>query len=192
MYSMVKIYQEKEQKVLRMKAKEVLLKDIGSKKIKKIISDMKKALSTQDDGVAIAAPQIGESLRIIAISGKVKDIIAGVENIENLKKTKNPDEVFINPKILRASREKNSMEEGCLSVRWLYGKVKRSAKVEIEAYDEKGKKVRRGASGLLAQIFQHEVDHLEGVLFIDKAKDIHEFMPETAGVREELKRNANN
>lgn len=187
---MVKIYQEKENKTLRMRAKEVPLKEIGAKKIKKIISDMKKALSTQDDGVAIAAPQIGESLKIIVISGKVKDIIAGVENIENLKKTKNLDEVFINPKILRSSREKNSMEEGCLSVRWLYGKVKRSAKVEITAYDEGGKKVQRGASGLLAQIFQHEIDHLEGVLFIDKAKDVHEFMPETAGIREDLKRNA--
>ncbi len=171
---MVKIVQEKGGKVLRLKAKPVPVKEISSKKVQKIIADMKKALSSQDDGVAIAAPQIGESIRLIVISGKVKAIIAGENEIEN----KYPDEVFVNPVIIRSSRDKNIMEEGCLSVRWLYGKVKRSAKVEVEGYDENGKKVRRGASGLMAQVFQHEVDHLDGVLFIDKAKDVHEWVPE--------------
>jgi peptide deformylase len=171
---MVKILQEKQSKILRSKAAPVLIKDIPSKKIQKTISDMKKALAGQDDGVAIAAPQIGVSKRIIVISGKVKAIIAG----ENEQTVKYPDETFINPNIIRSSKEKSIMEEGCLSVRWLYGKVKRSAKVEIEGYNENGKKVRRGASGLMAQIFQHECDHLEGILFIDKAKDLHEWAPE--------------
>lgn len=170
---MVKIYQEKETKILRGKAKPVLIKDIPTKKIQKIISDMKKALATQDDGVAIAAPQIGQDLRIFVVAGKTKAIIAN----EDEKTSKYTDEVFINPEIIKSSREKNIMEEGCLSVRWLYGKVKRSAKVEISAYDEHGKKIRRGASGLMAQIFQHEIDHLEGILFTDKAKDVHEWNP---------------
>ena len=65
-------------------------------------------------------------------------------------------------------------EEGCLSVRWLYGKVVRSSRVTLHAYSEKGEKIERGASGLLAQIFQHEVDHLNGILFIDKAKEVWE------------------
>ncbi len=69
------------------------------------------------------------------------------------------------------------MPEGCLSVRWLYGKTLRSKKASIEAYNEKGKKIRRGASQLLAQIFQHETDHLKGVLFIDHAEDIREELP---------------
>ncbi len=176
---MVKIVQEKDGKVLRLKAKNVPIKDISSKEVKKIIADMKKALSSQDDGVAITASQIGESIRVIDISGKVKAIIAR----ENETEINYPDEVFINPVILRSSRAKAEMEEGCLSVRWLYGKVRRSAKVEVEGYDENGKKVRRGATGLMAQIFQHEVDHLDGVLFIDKAKDVHEWVPE-----KELKR----
>lgn len=180
---MVKIYQEGETKVLRNKAKPVHIKDISSKKIKKIISDMKKALKGQDDGVAIAAPQIGIGLRIIIISGRAKTIIEGGDETN----PKYPDEVFINPVILKASRDKGEMEEGCLSVRWLYGKVKRSSKVEVEGYDENGKKIRRGASGLLAQIFQHEVDHLEGILFTDKADEVHEWIPEGVKVKQKTK-----
>ncbi len=171
---MIKIFQEKSAPILRQTAKAVALKDIDSAKVKKIIADMKKALASQDDGVAIAAPQIGQALRIIVISGKVKAFI----NNENEHEHKYPDEVFINPAIKRFSREKQVVEEGCLSVRWLYGKVKRSAKADVEALDEKGKKVRRGATGLLAQIFQHEIDHLEGKLFIDTATDVHEWKPE--------------
>ena len=68
-------------------------------------------------------------------------------------------------------------EEGCLSVRYLYGKVKRSVKATIEAYDENGKRHTFGASGLLAQIFQHEMDHLSGVLFTDTAIDVEEIIP---------------
>ena len=72
------------------------------------------------------------------------------------------------------SREKEWMPEGCLSVRPLYGKTFRSVKATVVAYDENGKKFTRGASGLLAQIFQHETDHLKGILFIDHAKDVKE------------------
>ena len=160
--------------MLRGKAKPVPVKEIGSKKIQKIVSDMKKALASQDDGVAIAAPQIGEALRIFVVAGKTKAIIAN----EDEKVSKYPDEVFINPEIVKTSKQKADVEEGCLSVRWLYGKVKRSVKVELVAHDENGKKIKRGASGLLAQIFQHECDHLEGILFTDKAKDVHEWNPE--------------
>ena len=73
---------------------------------------------------------------------------------------------------------KDWLVEGCLSVRWLYGSTHRSRKATITAYDEKGKKFQRGAAGLLAQIFQHETDHLKGVLFIDHAKDIKEELPQ--------------
>ncbi len=70
------------------------------------------------------------------------------------------------------------MPEGCLSVRWFYGEVERSTNATIEAYDENAKKFTRGAGGLLAQIFQHETDHLNGILFIDKAKNIVDMPPE--------------
>ena len=88
------------------------------------------------------------------------------------------DLVFINPEIVKASKEKKEVDEGCLSVRWLYGKVRRSARVTLRAYNEKGERIERGASGLLAQIFQHEVDHLNGILFTDKAKEVWEMSEE--------------
>ncbi len=165
-------------KALREKAKEVPIHEITGKKIQKVISDMKKALLSQEDGVAIAAPQIGEELRIFVVSGRAFDIGNG-DYEENKDKPIAADIVFINPVITRLSREKEEMDEGCLSVRYLYGKVKRSTKASIVAYDENGKKFTRGASGLLAQIFQHETDHLDGVLFIDKAKDVVNLPPKT-------------
>ena len=70
------------------------------------------------------------------------------------------------------------MPEGCLSVRWLYGKVSRAEKARVRAYDETGKLFEMGGSGLLAQVFQHETDHLNGVLFVDTAIDIEDLPPE--------------
>jgi len=163
---MAKILQ-KEEKVLREIAKEIPEGEIKSKKIQKIISDMKSLLAKEPDGVAIAAPQIGAPFRIFVVSGKVRSFIEKTSE-------EYPDSVFINPKITKLSKDKKLMEEGCLSVRYLYGKVRRSNKASVEAYDENGKFFKRGASGLLAQIFQHECDHLDGVLFIDKARDLEE------------------
>ena len=71
-------------------------------------------------------------------------------------------------------------DEGCLSVDTWYGKTKRAQKVTIRAYDENGKAIERGASGLLAQIFQHEIDHLNGVLFTDHATDLVQLPVEAA------------
>lgn len=174
---------QKEDVVLRQNAEEVPLDQIGSPKIKKILKEMSDALKSQSDGVAIAAPQIGYSLRIFVVSGKIfdKEFVGGEDLPEIPKKTekneKTPDLVFINPKISKLSQEKSWIPEGCLSVRWLYGKTYRSKKATVSAYDENGKKFSRGASGLLAQIFQHETDHLNGTLFIDHAKDIKEEKP---------------
>ena len=77
---------------------------------------------------------------------------------------------------LSTKKDKKFMDEGCLSVRPFYGKVRRATKATVEAYNEEGKKFTFGGSGLLANIFQHEIDHLDGILFIDKAKDINEVM----------------
>ena len=166
----------KDEKILRAIAKPVKVADIGTAKFNAILKDMKEALNSQDDGVAIAAPQIGVSLRIFIVSGKILDR-TDTEESEKESKKEHPDLVFINPKITKLSRKKNALEEGCLSVRYLYGKVSRSEKATVEALDEKGKKFIRGASGLLAQIFQHETDHLDGVLFTDKAKELREILP---------------
>jgi peptide deformylase len=164
--------------VLRKKAVEVAVSNIGKPKIKKIIKDMEEALHLQDDGVAIAAPQIAVPLRIFIVSGRVfdEDFIRGrIPKLDEAsKKIRHPDLVFINPVIKKISRDRKLMLEGCLSVRPLYGKVRRATRLTIEAYNEHGNKISRDGSGLLAHIFQHEIDHLEGILFIDKAKDLHE------------------
>jgi len=152
-------------KILREKTKKIPLKDFSSAKMKKTIKNMKEILDMQKDGVALAAPQIGESMRLFILSDKAYKI-DGIEN------TKSKNLVFINPEIIKESKKKKWLEEGCLSVRGLVGKVKRSTNCTVEAYDENGKKFTRGAGGLLAQAFQHEIDHLNGILFIDKAKDL--------------------
>ncbi|MCF7834174.1 MAG: peptide deformylase [Candidatus Pacebacteria bacterium] len=181
--------------VLRKIAEEVPIEEITSLKIQNVLKEMREALASQNDGVAIAAPQIGYSLSIFVVSGKIfnEDFVRFAkevdpenstekitdENIQdqNIETPQIPDLIFINPKISKLSRDKEWLPEGCLSVRWLYGKVLRSIKATVTAYDENGKKFTRGASGLLAQIFQHETDHLKGKLFIDTAKDIHDEPP---------------
>ncbi len=163
--------------VLRETARTIPLEDIKTPKIQKILEDMKIALDAQEDGVAIAAPQIGVPLRIFVVSKKVELFAHEHENLSDKEKAKFEDEVYINPEIKKLSRQKNRLDEGCLSVRYLYGKVERSEKATVTAYNEKGKKITKGASGLLAQIFQHETDHLNGILFVDKADDIVSIPP---------------
>jgi len=185
---MIRNIVQKEDKVLRQNAKEIPVHEIASPKIQKILKEMSISLKSQDDGVAIAAPQIGYALRIFVVSGKIfeenfvkerEERLSGKKTINSVTKTQkeSKDLVFINPKISKLSHEKEWVPEGCLSVRWLYGKTHRSKKATITAYDKNGKKFTRGASGLLAQIFQHETDHLNGILFIDHAKDIIEEIP---------------
>ena len=169
---------QKENMILREKSQDIPIEKITSPKIQKIIMKMKEVLDSQDDGVAIAAPQIGVPLRIFVISKKVEIITKGLEGIPEKEKSKYKDLVYINPIINKLSKKMNPVDEGCLSVRYLYGKVERAEKATITAYDETGKKFTRGGSGLLAQIFQHETDHLNGILFIDKAEDIVEILPQ--------------
>lgn len=161
--------------VLRQIAQEIPLKDISSPALKTIIKKMQKALNEQEDGVAIAAPQIGESIRMFIVSGKIFS-----KNYPDLEPDEiiAPDLICINPKLIKLSKTKKKMPEGCLSVRWLYGQVSRSTKATVKAYNEHGEAFTRGASGLLAQIFQHEYDHLNGVLFVDTAEEIEDIPPE--------------
>lgn len=168
---MVKIVQS-DHPALREEAQAVALKDITSPRIKEVIKNMQKVLAQEKDGVAIAAPQIGETLRIFLVSDQI------MKMADKKYKSIGKDLIFINPEITKLSKSQHEVEEGCLSVRWKYGKIKRATKVSIRGYDEDGKLVERGASGLLAQVFQHETDHLDGILFIDKAYNIEDLPPE--------------
>ncbi len=146
-------------------AEEVPLDEISSAKIQKVLKDMRAALTGYNvegfNGVAIAAPQIGVALRIFLVHDTNTDRKKEDDLI--------PELVAINPTIVKLSKRKKVVGEGCLSVPEDYGAVERATHATLRAYDEKGQKYERGASGILAQIFQHEVDHLDGILFIDKA-----------------------
>lgn len=151
-------------KTLRAVAEVVKPEDIGSAKLSGIIEKMKKALHAEEDGVAIAAPQIDVPLCIFVVSQKAIPKATG-------------DTVFINPKITKLGKKKEMMSEGCLSVRWKYGLVKRSITATVKALNMQGNEFVMSGKGLLAQIFQHETDHLKGVLFVDKATNVEDLPP---------------
>jgi len=150
--------------VLRQIAEKVTPDYIKSKEFSTILKELKDALNSEDDGVAIAAPQLGYSIRVFVVAKKASEKFKG-------------DTVFINPKIIKLGIKKTELSEGCLSVRWKYGLVKRSLSATVKALNEKGNEFVVNGRGLLAQIFQHETDHLDGILFIDKAKHIEDLPP---------------
>jgi len=187
------ILPENENPTLREIAKELSTAEIGSKRIQGLVNEMKALLAKEKFGVALAAPQVGESLRLFVISGRA--LARGGRNApdepprqaqgkpENPVVKKDnapplPDQVYINPKLLKMSRGKTKKHEGCLSIRGKWGEVPRALKATVRAYDENGVQFTRGASGFLAHIFQHELDHLEGILYTDKATAIYDDEPE--------------
>lgn len=148
--------------VLRQKSKKV---GLITPEIKKVVEDMKNITLDWEDnrkhevGVALACVQIGKLLKIIIIR-------EDFENKENRNFT-----VFINPEITKLEGELIEDYEGCLSIKDIYGKVPRYSKVKIKALNTNGQAFRVTASGFLARIFQHEIDHIKGKLFIDHIKN---------------------
>ena len=118
--------------------------------IKALILDMKKNMIASN-GVGLAANQVGSDLCIFVIDKK----LAGENNV--------PD-VYINPEILEYSQESLALEEGCLSLPNFWPQIKRAKKVRLKALDENGNKIKIKARGFLARVFQHEIDHLNGLL----------------------------
>lgn len=139
--------------VVRTKAREV--ENPHAPEIRELVFAMKDAMR-KANGIGLAAPQIGEPLRIFVAEVNKKFYVA------------------VNPNVTKVSEETEEMEEGCLSVPGLWGPVERAARVTLEAFDQNGKPYRLKAKGLLARVIQHEMDHLDGILFIDKAKALYE------------------
>ncbi len=155
--------------ILRSKSQEIKVSDLKSEKIKKLKQNMKKALVKEKYGVAIAAPQIAEPLQVFLISAST--FAYAKEEKYNLEK--HEDEFFFNPKIIKHSKNKIESDEGCLSVPLKYShSVPRYEKVTVRYMDESGKTKTLNASGFLARVLQHEIDHLHGILYIDKAKKV--------------------
>lgn len=143
-------------RLLRKKAKPVTKID---KKIKNIIKDLKDTLVAQKnpEGVGLAAPQIGKSLRMFVMLQKNKKI-----------------RVVINPEVVNVAKKDNKdpeAMEGCLSIPHYYGPLTRPESITIKFLNEKGEKVEETFKGFDAQIVQHEIDHLEGKLFVDRLLD---------------------
>lgn len=143
------ILPEKDNSVLRRIAKDVPIHDIRTPHIKKLISEMKSLLAKEEYGVALAAPQVGESIRLFIVSGRA--LARDSRNAPDEPEKKEdvpplPDQVYINPVMTKMSRAKKGKHEGCLSVRGKWGIVPRSEKASIRAHDETGKAFTRGAS----------------------------------------------
>jgi peptide deformylase len=145
-------------------AEEITSEEFADGTVKKIVSSLRQAIKTYKvDGftaVAIAAPQIGVSKRVFLIEDQSTDA------------DRLPTVIAVNPRFTKLSKKTRVAGEGCLSIPDRYGLVRRSTNVTIEAYDEYGVKYTRGAGGLLAQIMQHEYDHLDGILFTDRAEKV--------------------
>ena len=162
--------------ILRTQARTLSVDEVTRPEIRTIIAEMRELLSREENGVALAAPQVGESIRLFIVSGRAltKRRDADDESVGPALE----DEVYINPKIVKMSKGKKDKHEGCLSIRGMWGMVPRSEKVTLCALDENGRPLERGASGFLAHIFQHETDHLEGILYTDKATELYDEDPE--------------
>lgn len=132
--------------ILRKKAKEI--KKI-TPEIKELILNMIETMKA-NQGIGLAAPQIGELKKIIIVQ------------------TQKGNEVFLNPEIIKKSKEKEIGEEGCLSFPGLFLKIKRAKKIIVKAQNIEGKEIIIKAENQIARIFQHEIDHLSGILFIDR------------------------
>ncbi len=164
-----------------MKAEDITLPDIQSARIRELIDQMKLLLSKEKYGVALAAPQVGEPLKLFIVSGRA--LARDSRNADDEPNKKDdvpalPDQVYINPTLLKMSRASEEKHEGCLSIRGMWGMVPRAEKATVRAYDESGREFTRGASGFLAHVFQHEIDHLDGVLYVDKATELYDEDPE--------------
>ena len=144
-------------------ARRVPRADLGSRKLARLVDDL-FATMRAEGGIGIAAPQIGESMQVAVIeidaaSTRYRDAVpmAGT--------------VLINPKVAVLDRRKQAFWEGCLSVPDLRGLVERPRKVRVDYVDLGGERQRIEADGFLATVFQHELDHLAGVLFLDRVRD---------------------
>jgi len=138
--------------ILREKAEKIPSKKIRSKEIQELITDMIDTMRYAN-GVGIAAPQVGASKRIIVLKHNGKDL------------------VLVNPRILSKSWKKVTSEEGCLSIPGIYGRCKRNKNIRVLGRNITGAKVIMQCSGLSSIIIQHEIDHLNGILFTDRMKE---------------------
>ena len=150
--------------LLHQQSRHLQPEELKLPKIQQLIQDMAETMYTKD-GVGIAAPQVGESIQLCVIN---KEYTA----------SPNEDMVLVNPSWEKASAFKATDIEGCLSVPKIYGDVKRFKKIKVNALNKNGQPLQFVADGTFARIVQHEIDHLQGTLFYEKAKNLREITVE--------------
>jgi peptide deformylase len=150
---------KKEEKVLRKKTAAFDFKKFSPKEVRDLIARMRRIMRTAN-GIGLSANQIGLDLNMF---------VAEIPDGEGSNKFY----AVFNPTLEKMGDEKKLLEEGCLSVPGKYGTVLRATRVTVAGFDKYGKPLRVKAWGLLAHVFQHEIDHLHGIVFIDKAKELY-------------------
>ena len=150
--------------VLRARAKPLDPADIKSPRIQQLIDDMFETMH-EYQGIGLAAPQIHESLRLF-VAGFPPD------DDEDDEDGGVPLMALINPEITVVGRETHDDWEGCLSIPDVRGRVTRAQEISVKAYDRRGRRVQMGARGFTARVIQHETDHLDGVLFLDRMESL--------------------
>jgi peptide deformylase len=160
--------------ILRRKAKPVTRFD---KNLQTLIDDMIETMR-EAPGVGLAAPQVNVAERLIVIEYAEEDDEGELQ--ENKKPTQKPKQLFVmaNPEIVKASEEMVVGVEGCLSIPGLMGEVERHQALQIKGLNRYGKPMKLKVDGWLARIFQHEIDHVNGVLFTDRATRVWQPEPE--------------
>lgn len=157
--------------VLREKAKKISQESINTGETQRLILDMIETMRDKG-GIGLAAPQVNKGIQLICIDTIENDSRGSItkEMFPHLNYSQGGQQalVLINPKITKKSIIKNIMEEGCLSIPGINGKVKRPKSIKVNCLNAGGEKVEFKATKLLARVLQHEIDHLDGVLFIDK------------------------
>ena len=155
------------EKVLKRKAGETK----ASAEIQKLVPQMVQTMY-DNDGIGLAAPQIGISQRIIIVETS-QDPRAHKE--DRRKGIRGKPLAFLNPRIVQKSKETETAEEGCLSLPGIFVPIKRAQSIEVLCQTPEGDSVKIEASGLVARIFQHEIDHLRGTLIIDHLTPVKRF-----------------
>lgn len=154
--------------VLRQVGKSV--SKIPSKPVSVLVRDMIQTMR-KAQGVGIAAPQVGKSLRLF--------IVAPEPSVRYPKAPRIPPVAMINPVIIKRSKKMVTDWEGCLSIPGLRGRVPRHHALDIEFTDIQGRRLRGKLSGFVARIFQHELDHVNGMVFVDRVRDTRTLMTES-------------
>ncbi|HEY1559105.1 MAG TPA: peptide deformylase [Kofleriaceae bacterium] len=156
--------------VLRQRARPLPLEELASARIQKLIEDMRETMRAAP-GVGLAAPQIGESIQLVVIEDPAEyQAKLSAEELATRERASVPFHVLVNPTLVVRSDEIVHAFEGCLSFEGFSMIVPRARKVRVEALDERGERVVRVATGWYARILQHEVDHLNGTVCIDRAE----------------------